>query len=338
MGMLIDGVWQEEDHIIVEGAYQRQTSVHNSHLTEALIQQLQQQPGRYHLIGSWTCPWSHRTLLIRRLKRLEHCLPLHITGGEKVQGYPAHFGKLWQVPGSTQQIRHLHQLYTLSNPTHTGRATVPILWDSHTQTIVSDESARLLTALDQVHSDKLPQPFSLAPEVIRDELQTLGSYLYERVNNGVYRAAFAQKQEAYQEAVDLLFDAMSELNQRLSQHRMLIDNLFTEADIRLLPTLVRFDMEYHLYGRCTRHRLTDFPHLWAYARDLYQIPGVAETVHFSAIQASQPHLNGVACEALQLNWQENSGRQSLGPMELLSPDGERLSSQLLYSSEETHAS
>ena len=271
MGMLINGVWREQDRLTHRGAFVRRPGAFAGAIDQGVVEAMAAEPGRFCLIGSWSCPWSHRTMLIRQLKGLQAVLPLHMTGGERVEGYPANFGKPWRVPGGERTIRHLHQLYTLSDPAVTGRSTVPVLWDSQQQRIVSNESAAIARALDAVASPGAE--FTLAPAGLALEMAELNDAIYRDLSNGVYRAGFARSQSAYDEAVTAVFSMLEALEQRLADRRYLLGAVVTEVDWRLFATLVRFDLDYVPHSGCGRRRLVEYPHLWDYARDLYSWQG-----------------------------------------------------------------
>ncbi len=317
MGMLIEGRWTDVDRSIVGGRFVRPASVLSGALGE-VSGRLGIQPGRYHLIASASCPWSHRTLLVRALKRLEHCVPVQIAGGARVEGYAIDDGASWTVPGSDQQIRHLHELYSLSDPNYSGRATVPVLWDSHARRIVSNESAKIIRAFDEADADRA-HAFTLTPPALRDRIDALNTEVQAELSNAVYRAGFAQRQDAYDEAVESVFATLDRLNQRLGNGRYLFGQTITETDWRLFPTLVRFDAVYHGHFKCARRRLVDLPHLWAYARDLHAWRGVAATVDLTAIREGyylhDRGINpfGIVAAAPDSDWSAAHGRERFGP-------------------------
>ena len=316
MAMLIAGVWSEIDQIIKNGKYVRQTSVHNGEISDHIIKAISEHPGRFHLIASWSCPWSHRAMLIRQLKGLENYIPLHMTGGKRVEGYPANFGKSWSVPGTDINIVHLHQLYTLNDRSHTGRPTVPVLWDSQEQKIVSNESSKIMRAFNSVktaNSSSVSQAdFTLVPEALVDEIDSINDRIYKKLSNGVYRARFAQSQSAHQIAVTQVFDMLDELEEHLATNRYLMGASITEADWRLFPTLLRFDIDYFIHSRCSRHRLVDYRNLWAYARDLYAWDGVTQTINMEAIHLSNYSGEDIVAEMPSNDWAEPHDRGRLG--------------------------
>jgi len=303
MGMLINGQWSEQDKTIINGAYVRNTSKCDLPIN---ANDIIEQPGRFILIASWSCPWSHRTMLIRQQLGLSDYLPLHITGGKKVQGYSADNGIMWSVPGSTISILHLHQLYTLSDGNYTGRSTVPILWDSHSQTIISNESTRIIDIFSAITLPGQRQTAAvtrgLVPKHLTQAIDTLNTDIYNQLTNGVYQAGFAQTQTAYNIAVRKVFTMLDKLNRRLATNRYLMGPALTLADWFLFPNLVRFDIDYYLHSRCTQQRLSDFPHLWSYARNIYNQPGIADTVNFDAIHKSNYHDSKILPLMPEQNW------------------------------------
>lgn len=328
MGMLIEGRWTDTDQIIINGAYKRQASIHNQDIAPDTIKSIGEAPERFHLIASLSCPWSHRAMIVRQLKQLQNFIPIHIAGGQRIQGYPINDGKPWIVPGSRRSIVHLHQLYTLSNPMHTGRPTVPVLWDSHTQTIISDESAKIIRAFDAVQLIDHDFDFTLLPKNLITEIDGFNTRIYQNLSNAVYKAGFAESQTAYDEAVQHVFETLNQLEEHLAQHRYLLGSIITEADWRLFPTLVRFDIVYFKHHNCSQHRLIDYANLWAYARDLYAWQGVAKTINFDIIHSSSyendvknsnTHIIPVIPET---DWLAPHGRDILGPAQLTLRSGE----------------
>lgn len=328
MGMVIEGRWVEEDRILEKGGFIRQASVFDGPLGPDLAASIPAEPGRYHLIASQSCPWSHRTLLVRALKGLEEVLPLQIAHGPRIEGYTVNGGAPWRVPGSECRIIHMHELYRLADPNYTGRSTVPVLWDSVRQSIVSNDSARIMRLLDSVPGVEGGQDFTLLPPELIPEIEALNPRLHEKLSNAVYQAGLARKQDLYEVAVGEVFAMLDELELRLATRRYLFGALLTETDLRLLSSLLRFDSVYHGYFRCSRRRLTDYPNLWAYSRDLYSWHGVAATTDFRAIREGY-FLNdgdgnpfGILPVAPEIDWLEPHGRDALSPACLTSRHGE----------------
>ena len=240
--------------------------------------------GRYHLYVSYACPWAHRALIFRAIKGLTDLISVDVVHPHmRAEGW--HFG---DFPGSTPDSQlgahHLHQLYTRADPTVSGIVTVPVLWDKQRQTIVNNESSEIIRMFNSAFDDLTGNRDDYYPAELHEAIDAINATVYERVNNGVYRAGFATTQDAYEAAFDRLFETLDDLEKRLSRQRFLTGSRITEADWRLFTTLVRFDAVYHGHFKCNRHRLTDFPNLWAFTRELYQWPGVAETVRLGHIK------------------------------------------------------
>jgi glutathionyl-hydroquinone reductase len=298
MGLLINGVWHDQwyDTDSTGGRFERPTTVFRNWIGGD-DSRFPAASGRYHLIVSLACPWAHRTLIVRALKGLQDAIGVSVV-------HP-HMGALgWSFetdfPGTTGDrlhgSSHLHALYTRSRPDYTGRVTVPVLWDTLTDTIVSNESADIVRMLNRAFNAQATNPaLDLTPEALLDEIDAINAQVYDRVNNGVYKAGFATSQAAYEEAVTALFEALDALEQRLTQQRALVGDQLTEADWRLFTTLIRFDPVYVGHFKCNLRRLVDYPNLWAYTRALYQTPGIAGTVALDHIKhhyyTSHPGIN-----------------------------------------------
>lgn len=292
MGLLIDGRWHDQwyDTAGNGGRFHRPDTPFRNWVTAdgspgpSGSGGFAAETGRYHLYVSLACPWAHRTLILRRLKGLEPLIGLsvvHWRMGE--QGWTFAEGP-GVVPDPIHHASFLHQVYTAAVPNHTGRVTVPVLWDRRTGGIVSNESADILRMFNSAFDDVGARPGDYSPVELRGEIDALNARIYDTVNNGVYKAGFATTQAAYEEAIGPLFETLDWLEQRLAGQRYLVGGRLTEADIRLFTTLVRFDAVYYGHFKCNLRRLADYPRLWAYTRDLYQTPGVAETVDFRHIK------------------------------------------------------
>ncbi|TQV71299.1 glutathione S-transferase family protein [Denitrobaculum tricleocarpae] len=328
MGMVIDGQWVQEDRIYENGGFERRASLFDVPLGKDLARSIREEPGRYHLIASQSCPWSHRTILLRSFKGLEGVLPMQIAHGPRIEGYAVNGGAPWRVPGSDQEIIHMHELYRLADPGYTGRSTVPVLWDSVGQRIVSNESARIMRLLDSVSGEPGGLDFTLLPPGLTPEIDAFNDRLQTEFSNAVYRAGLARRQDHYEAAVEEVFSILAELEQRLAARRYLFGAVLTEADLRLLPALLRFDHVYHSYFRCSRKCLADYSNLWAYTRDLYGWRGVAEMTNFRAIREGY-FLNdgdgnpfGVIPVAPEIDWFEPHGRDVQWPAQLTLRNGD----------------
>jgi glutathionyl-hydroquinone reductase len=292
MGLLIDGVWHDQmrDASKTEGRFVREEAAFRNWVTPdgrpgpSGHDGFSAQPGRYHLYVSWACPWAHRTLILRALKGLEEIIPISAVNwlmAEKGWTFDPGEGV---IPDPLLNSRYLHEIYTLADPDYTGRASVPVLWDKHTQTIVNNESSEIIRMFNSAFDAVGARAGDYYPADLREEIDALNERIYKTLNNGVYKAGFATIQEAYEEAIGPLFQTLDWLEERLSGERFLCGDRLTEADIRLFTTLVRFDAVYHGHFKCNIRRIADYRNLSAFARDIYQLPGVAATVNFTHIK------------------------------------------------------
>jgi putative glutathione S-transferase len=282
MGMLVEGEWRVEGlRTDDEGRFVRSITTFRDRVSADGSSGFPAEEGRYHLYVSWACPWAHRTAILRKLKGLEGVISL-----SSVQPYMGEDG--WAFSSGFPDPLHgaglLREIYTIADPDYTGRVTTPVLWDKEEQTIVNNESREIMHMLDAEFEDLATTNASFYPEGLKGEIEDTLDRLYEPVNNGVYRSGFARTQAAYDEAVTELFDALDRFEEVLSQQRYLCGDRVTEADWAFFTTLVRFDPVYHGHFKCNLRRIVDYPNLWGYARDLYQYPGVAETVDFGHIK------------------------------------------------------
>ncbi|VAX12992.1 Glutathione S-transferase, omega [hydrothermal vent metagenome] len=242
------------------------------------------EPGRYHLYVSYACPWAHRTLIYRALKGLENIIsvsvvhPLMPEESWTFADYPAATGD------TVNGCRTLQELYQIADAGFDGVVTVPVLWDKKHRTIVNNESSEIIRMFNSVFDEWGRADVDFYPAGLRDEIDAINKTVYDNINNGVYRAGFAKTQAAYESAYDNLFAALDKIEQRLSQQRYLTGDSITEADWCLFPTLLRFDPVYVGHFKCNKKRIVDYPDLWAYTRELYQYPGVAQTVNMDHIK------------------------------------------------------
>jgi putative glutathione S-transferase len=291
MGLMINGEWQEhEPERSKEGAFERgDTSFRNWITPDGRPGPTGQDgfravAGRYHLYVSLACPWAHRTLIMRALKGLQWIIPVSVTNWLMADhGWTFAPGD-GVVADPLYNTRYLYELYARADETYTGRVTVPILWDHHTQTIVNNESADIIRMFGSAFDQAGAKPGDYYPQALRGDIDAINQRVYDTLNNGVYKSGFATTQAAYEAAVGPLFDTLDWLEDRLSRSRFLCGDTLTEADIRLFTTLVRFDAVYHGHFKCNIRRIVDYRNLWAYTRDLYQYPGVTETVDFGHIK------------------------------------------------------
>jgi glutathionyl-hydroquinone reductase len=302
MGLLVDGVWQDEQYAerAPTGRFVRPATRFRNWVTEDGSPGptgeggFPAARGRYHLYVALACPWAHRTVIMRELKGLNDVVSLSVV--EPLYGpHGWRFGTSpGTIPDTVNGASELAEIYLLANPRYSGRVSVPVLWDKE-RTIVNNESAEIIRMLNgafgrftNVRTDYYPAP-------LREEIDRINAFVYENINNGVYRTGFATTQEAYEEAFHAVFNALKEIEQRLSRQRYLAGGEITEADWRLFTTLIRFDAVYHGHFKCNLRRIIDYPNMSNYLRDLYQQPGIAATVNMDHIKrhyyGSHRHLN-----------------------------------------------
>ncbi len=303
MGLLVDGVWQDEQHSTRTpgGRFVRPTTRFRNWVTQdgspspTGVGGFAAARGRYHLYVALPCPWAHRTVIMRMLKGLEDVVSMSVL--EPLYG--PHGWRFGTSPGtspdSVNGASELAEIYLRADPRYTGRVSVPALWDKERRTIVNNESAEIIRMLNGAFGRFTNVRTDYYPPALREEIDRVNALVYENVNNGVYRAGFATAQEAYEEAFHAVFGALDELERRLSRQRYLVGRDITEADWRLFTTLVRFDAVYYSHFKCNLRRIIYYPNLSNYLRDLYQQGGVAATVNMDHIKrhyyGSQRHVN-----------------------------------------------
>jgi len=278
MGIMIDGCWATDDGIWAakDGEFHRAQSQFHCRIGN---DRFPAEEGRYHLYISLACPWAHRTLIFRKLKGLENIIPVSVVHPHMLdQGWA--FDPVEPLYG----LRYLHQLYGKAEASYSGRITVPVLWDKKRETIVCNESAEIIRMFNSAFDGLSGNTADYYPEELRADIDAINAFVYENINNGVYLCGFATEQSVYEEAYDALFSALDTIEARLTNQRYLVGNQITEADWRLFTTLIRFDAVYYSHFKCNRNRISDMPNLWAYLRDLYQQPGIADTVDFEHIK------------------------------------------------------
>ncbi|MGO9449809.1 MAG: glutathione S-transferase family protein [Candidatus Binataceae bacterium] len=291
MGLLINGEWRDVwyDTEKTQGRFVRHESGFRSWVTRDGSPGLsgeggfEAEPGRYHLYVSLACPWASRAVIFRKLKKLENVISISVVDpfmGENGWAFSAPDGSI--TPGSTADdingARFLYEIYLKAKPDYTGRVTVPLLWDKRKTTIVNNESSEIIRMLNGAFDDWGDSSLDFYPADLREEIDRVNALVYDHVNNGVYKCGFATSQRAYDESFDALFKTLDALEARLAGQRYLAGSRLTEADWRLFTTLVRFDSVYHGHFKCNLRRIIDYPNLWNYTRELFQVPGVAETV------------------------------------------------------------
>ena len=324
MGQLVDGVWQQDGLRTKDGAFVRPTPAFRNWVTPdgsagpSGAGGFAAASGRYHLYVSLACPWAHRTVIFRKLKQLESVISLSVVSPDMMQdGWTFH-----QDEGSTGDSVNgkdkLSAIYLLADPKYTGRVTVPVLWDKQKKTIVSNESSEIIRMLNSAFDGFTNSRADFYPEALRGEIDRINDLVYPNINNGVYRAGFATSQEAYEAAFRGIFDTLDEMERILSRQRYIAGNVVTEADWRLFCTLIRFDAVYYGHFKCNWRHIYEYPNLSNYVRDLYQVPGVADTVSLEQIKRhyynSQRHVNptGIVPVGPQLDFAAKHDRARFG--------------------------
>ncbi|MEE3196978.1 MAG: glutathione S-transferase family protein [Pseudomonadota bacterium] len=292
MGLLVEGKWSTDwyDTKVTDGRFVRQSAGFRNWITadgsagSSGEAGFKAETGRYHLYVSLACPWAHRTLIFRALKGLEEMISVSVVNafmGDK--GWTFEDGDN-VVPDTINNKTYLYEIYLEAQHDYTGRVTVPILWDKERKTIVSNESSEIIRMFNSAFDDVGAKQGDYYPKSLRHQIDELNDLIYPSVNNGVYRAGFATTEKAYEEAVADIFKALDFLENHLESRRYLVGSQTTEADWRLLTTLLRFDSVYYGHFKCSLRRIIDYPNLWGYTRDLYQLPGIANTVNVDNIK------------------------------------------------------
>lgn len=296
LGQLVEGKWvskrEQED---TQGRFIRPSTTFRDRITADGSSGFKAESDRYHLYISWACPWANRTAIMRKLKGLEDVIGLSVVDpimgeeGWKFSDYPG------STPDTVNGAQYLREIYLKTDPNFTGRVTVPVLWDKQTNTIVNNESREIIQMLDTEFGDFVKSDWHFYPEDLRDKTEEAMDAIYQPINNGVYRAGFATKQEAYEEAVTELFDALDYWEQVLTKQRYMCGDRITEADWCMFTTLFRFDAVYYVHFKCNLRHIYEYPNLWNYLKDLYQQQGVKETCNLDHIKLhyykSHPNVN-----------------------------------------------
>lgn len=279
MGLLVDGVWHDQwyDTKSTGGKFERKASQFRNWIASDSV--FMPEAGRYHLYVSLACPWAHRTLIFRKLKSLENLIDVSILSPRMLEN-----GWQFDKPEPLYNVDYAYQIYTKADPDYSGRVTVPILWDKQRETIVSNESAEIIRMFNSAFNTLTGNVDDYYPEALHHEIDAINAFVYDNINNGVYKCGFATTQVAYDDAFESLFSALDEVEMRLSQQRYLLGDMLTEADWRLFTTLVRFDAVYVGHFKCNRQRIADYPNLSNYLRELYQYEGISETVNMQHIK------------------------------------------------------
>ena len=294
MGLLVDGVWQDKwyDTKSTRGRFIRSEARFRNWVTADGAAGpsgdggFKAEPGRYHLYVSLACPWAHRTLILRKLKRLEDAIGVSVVDWlMRDEGWVFNPNRAGATDDPVNGATRMHEIYTRADPGYSGRVTVPVLWDKQRKTIVSNESSEIIRMLTTAFDAFTEVDLDTYPDALRADIDEINAVVYETVNNGVYRSGFATTQEAYEDAVTALFETLDMLEDRLSRQPYLVGDALTEADWRLFTTLIRFDPVYVGHFKCNIRRIADYPNLSNYTRALYQMPGIAETVNLDHIKS-----------------------------------------------------
>ena len=292
MGLLVDGVWHDQwyDTKASGGAFVRSTAKFRNWITADSSAGPTGEGGfpaeldRYHLYVSHACPWAHRALIFRALKGLNDHITVSVVHPDMLSdGWTFETDEHGATGDTLYGLAFARDIYIKADSTISGRVTVPILWDKQRGTIVSNESSEIIRMFNSAFDALTGNTDDYWPVEMRERIEEVNARIYDTINNGVYKSGFATTQVAYDAAVGPLFDSLEWVEQRLSKKRYLMGDTLTEADWRLFTTLVRFDLVYHLHFKCNRKRIVDYPNIWAYTRELYQVSGIAETVNFEHI-------------------------------------------------------
>ena len=292
MGLLVDGVWNDTwyDTKSTGGKFERSQAKFRNWITAdgsagpSGTGGFKAETGRYHMYVSDACPWAHRALIFRQIKDLSDHITISTVHPDMLSdGWSFEKDEYGATGDTLFHLPFARDIYTRADPTFSGRVTVPILWDKQQNTIVSNESSEIIRMFNSAFNDVTGNTDDLWPQHMHDDIEVVNARIYDTLNNGVYRCGFATTQAAYNEAVHPLFDTLDWIEERLGTKRYLLGDRLTEADWRLFTTLIRFDAVYHLHFKCNKKRIVDYPNLWAYTRELYQVEGVAETVNLDHI-------------------------------------------------------
>jgi putative glutathione S-transferase len=291
MGLLVDGRWQDKWYeSSKDGAFQREQAQRRHWLTAdgkpgpTGVGGFAAEPGRYHLYVSLACPWAHRTLILRKLKGLESLIDVSVVSWLMLENGWTFDKALGSTGDKLDHFDFMHQRYTADTADYSGRVTVPVLWDKQQKRIVNNESSEIIRMFNAAFDDLTGNDLDFYPAPLRGEIDALNERIYPAVNNGVYRAGFATSQQAYEQAFDEVFAELDRLELLLGANRYLAGEYLTEADIRLFTTLIRFDAVYYGHFKCNLRRIADYPNLSNWLREIYQWPGIAETVDFEHIK------------------------------------------------------
>jgi len=319
MGLLVNGKWKDKwyDTESNEGRFIREDSQFRHLITADGSSGFKAEADRYHLYVSLACPWAHRTLIFRRLKKLERCISLSIVHPH-MEEHGWTFEKGFDCVGdSLNNVSYLYEIYLIAKNDYSGRVTVPVLWDKKESTIVNNESSEIIRMLNNEFDSFTDVKTDFYPSFLQHDIDQINELVYHNVNNGVYKSGFATRQEAYEEAFIQLFDTLDMLEERLSRQRYLVGDQLTEADWRLFTTLIRFDAVYYSHFKCNKHRIADYHSIFNYMLELYQHAEVSKTVNMTHIKEHYYHSHrninptGIVPVGPQLNFEQAHDRDMI---------------------------
>ena len=284
MGLLINGQWHADEPATGNGGFKHKESAFRHWITADGSSDFKAEPNRYHLYISLACPWASRTLIFRKLKKLEDIISLSIVDPIVKDNGWAFSENAGCIPDTISNKTYLYEVYTQADPAYTGRVTVPVLWDKKNYTIVNNESSEIIRMFNSEFKAFTEESPDYYPQKLRDEIDKMNDFVYTHINSGVYKCGFATQQEAYDTAYDALFEAIETLEEHFSKNDFLVGNQTTEADWRLFTTLIRFDAVYHNLYKCNKARLIDYEYCHEYLLRLYNIPGISDTVNMEHIK------------------------------------------------------
>lgn len=286
MGLLVEGKWLDQwyDTKSTKGEFVRKDSAFRQWIKNDGSTPFKPQKDKYHLYVSYVCPWAHRTLIFRKLKKLEEVISISVVDPIMLEnGWEFHDGP-GNIPDEINNKEFLYEIYKSADPEYSGRVTVPVLWDKKEKTIVNNESSEIIRMFNSEFNEYADNSVDYYPESLQSEIDEVNAFVYENINNGVYKCGFATTQEVYESAFHELFNALNNIEERLKDSDYLVANTLTEADWRLFTTLVRFDAVYVGHFKCNLKRVADYENISKYLKSLYNVPGVKETVNFDHIK------------------------------------------------------
>ena len=292
MGYMLEGTWKNDDRIPADarGHFQRADSQFRHWITAdgsagpSGSGGFKAEPGRYHLFVSYSCPWAHRTIIFRKLKRLENVISMSLADKPKTEGWSYSNG-IDDLQPCDDGVFRLYQVYAAADSRYSGKVTVPTLWDRERRTIVNNESSEIIRMFNSAFGAHTDAGYDFYPEDLRAEIDRINDIVYSHLNNGVYRAGFARSQEAYEEAASKIFVCLDMMEQLLGERRYLAGERMTESDWRAFPTLLRFDLVYYSHFKCNLRRIQDYPNMTNYLHELYQWAGIKDTLDLQKIKA-----------------------------------------------------